>query len=900
MNQDGLDDIVLLDDANHLRILYRTGEGFDEVDYGTVSGNNQWGFTVGDMSNDGHNDVISGGAYDGVHYIEITSPGVFEASGLTNGSMFMQACNVVDINNDGWLDFFACHDDGLSRMWSNNGAGGLGPNIGLIDLTDYDLNNYPGNDHSGNYGTVWSDVDDDGDIDLVLAKCRQFISDPNDPRRINQLWINDGNNNYTEDALDRGLVFYEQSWTADMADYNNDGYFDALITNHSTNIMLLENDGTGHFTDVTEEVGLMEEAFFLQAKMEDLNNDGWVDLIYSGGEHKVYMNNGDGTFSESVNLLPYTDTMHSFGLGDFNKDGSIDIYASYGNIYVDSDNANPDRLWMNDGNDNNWVGFELEGIISNQNAVGAKVKIYGDFGVQVREVRAGESYGIVNTFALHFGIGQLENIDTAVIEWPSGFVTTIEDPEINLYHNVIEADCQIDPITIAANGTTTICPGETVTIEAPAGYSYNWNNGEETQSIEVSEQGNYSVTVFDENNCAGTSNNVFVTVVVPTPPIITVNGETEFCEGGSVELISSSASEYDWSTGADTQAISITESTVVTVSTMDICAAALTSEEVTIVVHPTPSNPVVENVTINEPGTADLVGTGNELHWYDAEDAVDPIYVGDTFTTPNLEISTNFWVEDVAVYEGAEAEGGRLDNSGEGVFFNNEGQYLIFDAHQDMNLTSVRVYAETEGERTFGILNSNGVTVASGTFNLPAGESVVELDFFVEEGENYSLRSLSANPGLYRNGPPAQMNYPYEIGNLATITTSSASGNNALAYYYFFYDWVVSAPTVECVSDRILVTVTVVGVDEIEALTSFTVYPNPATTTVQIDFALLGQKNIALELVDLTGRVIMNEKLAAAAGDNRHVFDVSNLASGMYQLNLVIDGQRATHKLLID
>ncbi|MFT4779710.1 MAG: hypothetical protein ACI923_002251 [Flavobacteriales bacterium] len=900
MNQDGIDDIVLLDDANHLRILYGSGEGFDEVDYGTVSGNSQWGFSIGDMSNDGHNDVISGGAYDGVHYVEITSPGVFESSGLPNGSMFMQACNIADINNDGWLDFFGCHDDATSRMWRNDGAGGMVTDAALINLEDYALTDYPGNDHSGNYGTVWSDVDDDGDIDLLIAKCRQFISDPQDPRRVNQLWINDGNNNYTEDALDRGLVFYEQSWTADMADYNNDGYMDALITNHSTNLMLLENDGTGNFTDVTAAVGLMEEAFFLQAKMEDLNNDGWVDLIYSGGEHKVYMNNGDGTFSEEVNLLPNGDTMHSFALGDFDKDGSIDVYASYGNIYVDSDNGNPDRLWMNDGNENNWIGFELEGIISNQNAIGAKVKIYGDFGVQVREVRAGESYGIVNTFALHFGVGSLEEIDSVVINWPSGFETVIDDPTLNVYNYVIEAECQIDPVTIAANGGTTICPGETVTIEAPEGYTYSWNNGAETQSIVVTQQGNYSVTVFDEGNCAGGSNNVVVTVVEPNIPTISVNGDLEFCSGGSVELIASDAAEYDWSTGDDVQAITVTESTVVTVSTIDVCASALSSEEVTITVYPAPSAPVVENVTINEPGTADLTGSGTALHWYDAEDATDPLYVGDTFTTPSLEITSEFWVEDVLTNGGEQAEGGRLDNSGDGEFFNNEGRYQIFDANEDMMLLSIRTYADEEGDRVFAVLNSNGETLASGTFNVPSGESVVELDFFVPAGENHSLRCTSANPGLYRNGPPAEMNYPYEIGDLATITSSSVTGDNATAYYYFFYDWVVSTPMTQCVSERVLVTVTLVGVEEIEALTSFSVYPNPASALVQIDYALIGQSNVSMELVDLTGRVIMSERLTAVSGENRHVFDVSNLSTGLYQLSLVVDGQRATYKLLVD
>jgi hypothetical protein len=55
-----------------------------------------------------------------------------------------------------------------------------------------------------------------------------------------------------------------------------------------------------------------------------------------------------------------------------------------------------------------------------------------------------------------------------------------------------------------------------------------------------------------------------------------------------------------------------------------------------------------------------------------------------------------------------------------------------------------------------------------------------------------------------------------------------------------------------------------------------------------------------MELVDLTGRVIMSERLTAVSGENRHVFDVSNLSTGLYQLSLVVDGQRATYKLLVD
>jgi hypothetical protein len=73
---------------------------------------------------------------------------------------------MADINMDGWLDVFACHDDGLSLLFGNDGAGELINDPALMPLTSYDHDDYPDTDHSGNYGTVWSDVDGDGDTDF--------------------------------------------------------------------------------------------------------------------------------------------------------------------------------------------------------------------------------------------------------------------------------------------------------------------------------------------------------------------------------------------------------------------------------------------------------------------------------------------------------------------------------------------------------------------------------------------------------------------------------------------------------------------------------------------------------------------------------------------------------------
>ena len=68
MDGDGFDDLVVLDESEDLHVLYQGPDGsFSEVDYGSVSGSNQWGMCVADYDNDGHKDVFSGGSYDGVH-----------------------------------------------------------------------------------------------------------------------------------------------------------------------------------------------------------------------------------------------------------------------------------------------------------------------------------------------------------------------------------------------------------------------------------------------------------------------------------------------------------------------------------------------------------------------------------------------------------------------------------------------------------------------------------------------------------------------------------------------------------------------------------------------------------------------------------------------------------------
>ncbi|MEN9638868.1 MAG: hypothetical protein RLZZ262_736 [Bacteroidota bacterium] len=891
MNSDGLDDIIILDNSTDLKIAYQQPDGsFTISSFGSVSGEQQWGMVVGDIDNDGHMDVMAGGHYDSVHIINIDGPGDYTVIDQDWASIFMQACNFADINNDGWLDGFACHDDGESAILVNDGAGSMGNGASLIDL------NFSSTDDSGNYGTVWSDIDRDGDIDCVIAKCRQFVNDPYDARRTNVVLINDGNNNYTNQAAARGLVNLQQSWTVDMADVDNDGDFDCLLTTHSGTLELYANDGNGYFTNVTAGSGLEVSGFFLQAKMADMDNDGFVDLLHAGGSHRYFRNNGDLTFSLVNNTFPNGDTMHSFGIGDLNNDGSLDVYASYGDGYNDPDMQNEDMLWLNNSNNNNWITFDLEGTASNKGAVGALVEIHGSWGVQIREVRAGESYGISCSFNCHFGLGAANTVEYAIVHWPSGNAQVIDAPAINTLHNITEVTCTPPTAQISASGDVVMCPGESVTLMVDnAGGDYQWSNGATSSSIVVATSGTYSVNVWDATGCVGESNEIVVVVEQDETPTVAINGDLEFCEGYSVQLVSSPGNAYLWSNGLTTQAISVMEAGTYSVTVTGGCEE-LTSATTTVVVFDSPNAPTAADMTITEASSVELTATGENLNWYDAADATTAVGSGNSFVTPVLTGTTSYWVAGSTVYGGLTGTGGKSEQEmgAEGVYHSNTGFYLVFDASEDIILETVKIFAETAGTNREIQLVQGNVVLATTTVDIVAGENIVTLNFNVSAGTGYGLKANTQNHGFWRDKNLAvdtPYNFPYDIDGLATITGTNV--NNVADqdnYYYYFYDWTVSTPSFTCEGPREEVMVTLVGIEELESVTSLNVFPVPAGDVLNVNFQSVNADAMQLVVYNAMGQIVMSKNILTNTGTSQLEISIAELAAGMYQLEIV-DGQ---------
>lgn len=106
---------------------------------------------------------------------------------------------------------------------------------------------------------------------------------------------------------------------------------------------------------------------------------------------------------------------------------------------------------------------------------------------------------------------------------------------------------------ISADGPTTFCQGDSVSLSVPSGYSgYTWSNGDVTEELIAKSNGSYSVFVEDANGCFSPSSlPVIVTVnSLPAAPTINPDGPVAFCEGGSVLLQpTGSFLQYEWNDG---------------------------------------------------------------------------------------------------------------------------------------------------------------------------------------------------------------------------------------------------------------------------------------------------------------------------------------------------------------
>lgn len=145
--------------------------------------------------------------------------------------------------------------------------------------------------------------------------------------------------------------------------------------------------------------------------------------------------------------------------------------------------------------------------------------------------------------------------------------------------------------TLTATGSTSICAGSVVTLDASssdANSVYTWNNGSVGNSQDVNSTGSYSVIARSSKGCTATSNVVNVTVNENPTVSITANGSTSFCTGGSVDITSSQVGGNVWNTNATSDAITVTSTGDFSLEYTDANGCSATSNTISVNVSDSP------------------------------------------------------------------------------------------------------------------------------------------------------------------------------------------------------------------------------------------------------------------------------------------------------------------------
>jgi len=244
---------------------------------------------------------------------------------------------VGDVNGDGLPDIYLTANQGPNRLYLNHG-----------DLRFEDVTDLAGVAGSADWstGVTMADVNGDGLLDIYVS----VVSGYEDREGYNELFINNGDLTFTESAADYGLDFRGYGTQAAFFDYDLDGDLDAFLLNHSTHgeqtygpaelrrerhpqagDRLLRNDD-GRFEDVSEEAGIYggPVGYGLGVAVSDLTANGCPDIYVANDFHEndyFYVNNCDGTFSESIRRATGHNSRSSMGIdaADLNNDGLTDV-----------------------------------------------------------------------------------------------------------------------------------------------------------------------------------------------------------------------------------------------------------------------------------------------------------------------------------------------------------------------------------------------------------------------------------------------------------------------------------------------------------------------------------------------------------------------------------------------
>lgn len=394
-----------------------------------------------DYDNDGDRDLFVVSDTNGNRLFRKEDDGSFvnvtTTSGLFEDNIFTYSVSWGDIDNDGCLDLFLSNRTNNSLisnyLFKNN-----------CDGTFSDVTNSAGisSDARLTFGVGFFDYNNDGFQDIYVI---------NDKNSANRMYKNNGDSTFSDVSTETSTGIIIDAMSVSIDDYNSDGFLDIYITNTQNDIesptlgsVLLKNVNGVEFEDVSAETGTQLDGWCWGANFLDAENDSDLDLYVScifveppgTDSYGFYENDSSSNYSQPSNIGFLNNDLESFGSasGDSNNDGKTDL------LVINNGNILP-NLWINKtSTTNNYLAINLEGIISNKDAVGSKIEISINGNKQYRYIMNGESYISQNSFKEIFGLGSSTIVDYVKVTWLSGIIDTLFNVNANQIISIQEGN----------------------------------------------------------------------------------------------------------------------------------------------------------------------------------------------------------------------------------------------------------------------------------------------------------------------------------------------------------------------------------------------------------------------------------------------------------------------------
>ena len=335
---------------------------------------------------------------------------VTEQYGITSTKWTLAAA-AADFNGDGYQDLFVANDYNVNELYLNKQG---------KKFTDAGSQSGIGNIPKSGMSVSFGDIENSG----LMGIYNTTITESGILIQDNNYWqpeVNATNGLYPRFvnlAQLSGINNAGWSYGSQFGDLNNDGYMDLYVANG----FISAKKNTSYWYDFSKVTGGNSNI------IEDAKN--WPDMkgkSQSGYEQdKIWLNQGDGQFKDVSNEVCPLATYdgRAVAMADLFNNGSLDvIVANQNNIPL---------IYKNEQqNSNHWIELNLQGTVSNADAIGAKVVLEWDGKRQVQVITAGSGFASQNSHRLHFGLGKSSKVDKVSIHWPSGKNTVIVNPEID-------------------------------------------------------------------------------------------------------------------------------------------------------------------------------------------------------------------------------------------------------------------------------------------------------------------------------------------------------------------------------------------------------------------------------------------------------------------------------------